>query len=120
MESRSVIIVHVRLLGFLARLSEHKELDVEIEAGSTVSDLIHLVAARLGNDFRQAVLDWHGNLHGGIELVLNQQHIAARKIAEITLWNDSNLTIVPLIGGGQKSISKEVNYVPRRIHEQAA
>lgn len=96
----SVIAVRVKLRGFLAQRAGGAELKQQIEAGSTVADLIQLVAERLGPDFRQALLDWHGNLHGGIELVLNQQHISARKISEISLWDDSDLVIMPLAGGG--------------------
>lgn len=97
-----VVVVHVKLLGFLTQLSKHKELDMEIEAGSTVADLIHLLAEELGQEFQQAILDRHGNLHGGVEVTLNRQHISARKISEITLSTGSDLAIIPMVGGGQE------------------
>lgn len=100
MDARSSITVRVKLFGFLAQLGEQTELEQEIEPGSTVADVIHLVAERLGPGFGQALLDWHGNLHGGVELILNMQHISARKISEFTLWDDSDLAIIPLVGGG--------------------
>ncbi len=96
-------MVHVKLLGFLAQLGGQTELELRIEPGATLADVIHLVAERLGPDFRRAVLDWHGNLHGGMEVLLDRQHISARKISEITLWDDSHLVIMPLVGGGQDS-----------------
>jgi molybdopterin converting factor small subunit len=94
-------MVHVKLLGFLAQLGGQTELELRIEPGATLADVIHLVAERLGPDFRRALLDWHGNLHGGMEVLLDKQHISARKISEITLWDDSDLVIMPLVGGGQ-------------------
>jgi molybdopterin converting factor small subunit len=102
-ESRPVIMVHVKLLGFLAQLGGQTELELRIEPGATLADVIHLAAERLGPDFRRAVLDWHGNLQGGMEVLLDRQHISARKISEITLWDDSHLVIMPLVGGGQDS-----------------
>ena len=120
MESQSVVTVHVKTLGFLTQLSDQSELDVKIEAGSTVLDLIHLVAAQLGADFGQAILDWHGNLHGGVELILNRQHISARRISEIALWENGELIIMPLIGGGQDINTEGGNHVQGRIYEQAA
>jgi len=99
-ESQSVVIVHVKLLGFLKRWSEQPQLDLEIEAGSTMQDLVYLLADRLGDDFRKAILDWHGGLHGGVELILNGQEIPPRQISEIMVWIESDLAIIPIIAGG--------------------
>jgi molybdopterin converting factor small subunit len=93
-------MVHVKLLGFLAQLAQQTVLELRIERGTTVADLVQVLADQRGSSFRQALLDWHGNLHGGIEVVLNREHISARRISEIRLWNDSDLIIMPLIGGG--------------------
>jgi len=100
MSTLSTITVRVKLLGFLSQLGQRAELELVIEPGATVADLVQLVADRCGPSFRRALLDWHGNLHGGIEVVLNREHIPARRISEITLWNDGDLIIMPLIGGG--------------------
>jgi molybdopterin converting factor small subunit len=102
-EPQPVIMVHVKLLGFLAQLGGQTEFELKVEPGATLADVIHLVAERLGPDFRRALLDWHGNLHGGMEVLLDRQQISARKISEITLWDDSDLVIIPLVGGGQDS-----------------
>ena len=96
MEPQPVIMVHVKLLGFLAQLGGQTELELKVEPGATLADVIHLVAERLGPDFRRALLDWHGNLHGGMEVLLDRQQISARKISEITLWDDSDLVIIQL------------------------
>jgi hypothetical protein len=107
MDARSLVTVHIKFLGFLAQLAQQTELELQVEPGSTVADLLYLVAERLGPDFRQALLDWHGNLHGGVEIILDQQHISARKISEIDLWENSHLIIMPLIGGGRSIDSIE-------------
>lgn len=94
------IEVSIKLFGFLAQLSEQTEVDMQVEAGSTVADVIHQLAERFGPSFRQALLDWHGNLRGGIEVVLNRRQISARRLSEISLQTDSVLVILPLVGGG--------------------
>jgi len=101
MDTQSTIMVRVKLLGFLAQLAQQTMLELRIERGTTMADLVQVLANQCGSSFRQALLDWHGNLHGGIELVFNREHISARRIAEIRLWDDSDLIIMPLIGGGQ-------------------
>jgi molybdopterin converting factor small subunit len=94
------IEVRIKLFGFLAQLSERTEIDMQVETGSTVADVIHQLARQFGPDFRQALLDWHGDLHGGIEVVLNQHQISARRLSKTSLQTDSILVILPLVGGG--------------------
>ena len=94
------IEVRIQLFGFLAQLSEQPVVDMQVEADSTVADVIHQLADRFGPSFRQALLDWHGDLHGGIEVVLNQRQISPRQLTTISLQTDSVLVILPLVGGG--------------------
>ena len=94
------IEVRIKLFGFLAHLSEQTEVDMQVETGSTVADVIHQLAGQFGPSFRQALLDWHGDLQGGIEVVLNQRQISARRLSKISLQTDSVLVILPLVGGG--------------------
>jgi molybdopterin converting factor small subunit len=95
------IEVRIKLFGFLARLSEQTEVDMRVETGSTVTDVIHQLAEQFGPSFHQALLDWHGDLQGGIEVMLNERQISARRLSEISLETDSVLAILPLVGGGR-------------------
>jgi molybdopterin converting factor small subunit len=95
-----MITMRVKLFGFLSRWSEGEELAVSIEAGATVADLLYIVAAQLGPEFQRALLDHNGNLHGGLEIMLNQRQIPARRISEVPVWEDGKLAIMPLVGGG--------------------
>ena len=100
MTSQGSIEVRIKLFGFLAQLSEQTVVDMQVETGSTVADVIHQLAERFGPAFRQALLDGHGILHGGIEVVLNQRQISARRLSEISLETNSVLVLLPLVGGG--------------------
>jgi molybdopterin converting factor small subunit len=94
------IHVQVKLFGHLRQSSPQHGVELEMPLGSTVSDLVSTLSEILGDDFRQALLDSNGNLHGGIEVVINEEHLPARKIASIVLPGISMVYFVPMIEGG--------------------
>ena len=99
-EPHPAVVVHVKLLGFLKRWCDRPGLDIQLRAGATVRDLLDLLAGRLGNEFRQAILDRNGDLHGGVELILDGQEIPPRKISGIQVCAETDLVIIPIIVGG--------------------
>ena len=99
-EPRSGITVRFNLLGFLARLSQDARPKLEAEAGSTLAEVIRVLGEKQGPELQQVLLDRHGQLQGGLELTVNGQPISGRKIAEIRLWESSEVLIIPLVGGG--------------------
>lgn len=96
----SRIKVHVTLSDFLSRVAPESKLEVEMDAGSTVADLITLLADSLGQDFRKAFVDREDRLHEGILIVLNKRLILKDQICEVVIEHGSNLSFIPLIGGG--------------------
>jgi hypothetical protein len=94
------IKVHVTLSDFLSRVAPESKLEVEMDAGSTVADLITLLADYLGQDFREAFVDREDRLHEGISIVLDKRLILQEQICEIVIEHGSNLSFIPLIGGG--------------------
>lgn len=95
-----IVRVRIKLLGHLRQFSPAPVLEMEIAAGSTILELIQKMTATLGQGFRQAVFDPSGDLHGGIEVVLDDEHLPARKISSIEINKDSSLFILPMIEGG--------------------
>lgn len=100
----STVHVQVKLFGHLRQFNPQPILELELAPGSSVSDLIQLLVQLLGDDFRESLLDREGNLHGGIEVVLNQAHLPARKIASILLSDACELVFMPMIEGGCRLI----------------
>jgi molybdopterin converting factor small subunit len=100
----STVHVQVKLFGHLRPFSPQPILELELAPGSTVSDLIQFLVQLLGDDFRQSLLDREGNLHGGIEVVLNEEHLPARKVASILLPDACELIFMPMIEGGCSQI----------------
>jgi hypothetical protein len=94
------IHAHVKLFGYLCQKSPQSALELEMKPDSTVIDLVITLSEILGEDFRQAILDSQGGLHGGIEVVINDEHLPARKIASILLPENSTVYIIPMIEGG--------------------
>ena len=94
------VTVRVKLSGFLSSLVSESELQVEVDAGSTVADLIGMLTKRFGDAFREAIVDRGGRLHGGIVVMLNRRAVVHQEIAKTTVNGKSELTILPLVGGG--------------------
>jgi sulfur carrier protein ThiS len=94
------VTVWVKLSGFLSSLVSESEFEVEVDVGSTVADLIGMLTERLGDPFREAIVDRKGRLHGGIVVMLNRRTVILREIAKTVINRESELTILPLVGGG--------------------
>ncbi|NIS63229.1 MAG: hypothetical protein GTO13_21820 [Proteobacteria bacterium] len=99
-KARPLVTVRVKLSGFLSSLVSESELEVEVAARSTVADLIGMLTERFGDAFRKAIVDREGRLHGGIVVMLNRRTVLPRKIAKTVINEESDLTILPLVGGG--------------------
>jgi hypothetical protein len=96
------INVKIKLLGFLEQFTGRKTLIQQVSPGCTVAEIIQIMIDLLGSDCKHALLDSHGNLNGGIEVVLNREHISAYQLDNIRIWEDSELILVPIIAGGAR------------------
>jgi GTP cyclohydrolase II len=99
-EKDTTIHVAVKLLGILGEYSQEKITNLRVDKGCTVAEVIQEIVADLGNDFKHTLQDRQGNLNGGIEVVLNREHISAYQLNDIRIWQDSELILVPIIAGG--------------------
>ena len=95
-----IIQVQVKLFGHLKQIAHQAVIDMDTPTGTSVDEVIQTIVQRLGEDFQKALLDQSGNLHGGIEIVLNHEHLPARRISKIYISQDSELFIMPMIEGG--------------------
>jgi molybdopterin converting factor small subunit len=99
-QSGQIIQVKVKLFGHLKQITQQAVFDMETPAGSSVAQVIHEFAQQQGNDFNKALMEQSGNLHGGIEIILNHEHLPARRINKIYIFEDCELFIMPMIEGG--------------------
>jgi molybdopterin converting factor small subunit len=99
-EQRNTILVNIKFLGFLRKWRKAASSQVEIQSNASVYDLLSQVAQDLGEEFRAALWDHTGQLHGGLELILNGRSIPAHQIKNVRITEDSELAIIPIIEGG--------------------
>ena len=98
-DSNSVRL-EVRLFGHLRQTNQQFPLMLDIPAGTTIQDVLLNLAEMLGEDFQRAIFDAAGNLHGGIEVVLNEEHLPARRIFTLSVQQGGSLYLIPMIEGG--------------------
>ena len=99
-EKDKPIVVRIRLLGFLEPYANSGNVTLEASVGCTVEEIILNMVSQLGEDFRLALLDSHGNLNGGIEVVLDGEHISPYQLSSRFFYGDSELILFPMIAGG--------------------
>ena len=97
---RPQVTIHVKLSDFLAKLVAEAKFDVKINAGATVEEFMAALTERLGDEFRRAIVDRNGKLHADIAVVLNNQFIPPQQFTELNIHETSNLSIIPIAGGG--------------------
>ena len=95
-----LVTVRVKISGFLSSLVPQSDFEVEVDARSTVADLIGMLTESLGDAFREAIVDRGGKLHGGTVVMLNRRTVLPREIAKTVINHKSDLTILLLVGGG--------------------
>ena len=94
------VTVHVRLSDFLARKALLAEFEIKTDAGITVEAFIAVLSDRFGKEFCHALVDRNGKLHAGIAIVLNRQFVPPRQMTRHTIDDTSELSIIPIAGGG--------------------
>jgi hypothetical protein len=73
--SERAITITVKVSDFLTRIVPESRFEVVLDTGSTVADLVGLLADLLGDDFRRAIIDRRNELHGGVMLVLKGEPV---------------------------------------------
>jgi hypothetical protein len=74
--------------------------EMKIEAGTTVEEFMVVLTKRFGEKFRRAIFDHHGNLNADIAVVLDNRFIPPQQTTEHAINDSSNLSIIPIAGGG--------------------
>jgi sulfur carrier protein ThiS len=94
------VSVHVKLSDFLARKAPLAEFEIKTNAGITVEAFIAVLSKRFGEEFCNALVDHAGRLHAGLAVVLNRQFIPPHQMTRHTIRESSDLSVMPIAGGG--------------------
>ena len=91
--------VQVRIFASLRRHIDAKGLDMPVNSGGTVRDVV----ARLAADYPELgdqILDGDGKLRAGIGIFLNGRKVQFKEGLDTPLQDGDRLAIFPAVGGG--------------------
>ena len=94
------ISVRVQLKGFLSRIVDEPETELDVPLGASVADVIVEVANHYGEGFRKVVLDGAGRVYGGMAISINEKVIPYQRISEINIEKTCLIILTPLAAGG--------------------
>jgi len=96
--------VQVRFLGFLERLAGNRETLVEVEAESTVMDLLERLGERYGEEFRTGLFRTPGEVHTYLRIFLNNEETQPRDriTGDPQQTSKMELIILPIFEGGSR------------------
>ncbi len=97
-------VVLVRFLGFLQRLTDHRETQVEIQGETTVLELLTILGKRYGPDFTSAIFRAPGEVHTYLRIFLDEKEAAPadRVDCDSTTEARMELIILPTFEGGSR------------------
>jgi len=92
--------VKVKLLGILADKLKVQDLNVELEKGATLRDLIVKLVDTLGEKARALLLDEKGHPRKLYNVLINGLEHEALNGLDTALSEGDTVSIIPLAGGG--------------------
>ncbi len=97
-------VVLVRFLGFLQRLTNHRETQVEIQGETTILELLTILGKRYGPDFTSAIFRAPGEVHTYLRIFLDEKEVtpADRVDCDSTTTARMELIILPVFEGGSQ------------------
>ncbi|MEN6298356.1 MAG: MoaD/ThiS family protein [Anaerolineaceae bacterium] len=100
-EINNTVSVTVRMMGFLQKLSEGINPQLQVQSGTSIYELLDRYTLQGKEELRTALWDSRGQLNGGLELILNGQVIAPSQMRDTKISQDSEITLIPVIAGGE-------------------
>lgn len=73
---------------------------LELPEGSSVHDMLSIVAARYGDELREYLFPDEGGLHPHVVVILNGRGVGVLEGLDTTLNDGDRVAILPSIGGG--------------------
>lgn len=98
--SQKSITVRVKLSDFLLKLTPENDFNISVPAACTVAEFIEHLGKRLGDEFHRTLLDKDGRLHAGYAIMQNKHFVAPQRLTELQILDNTEISIVPIIGGG--------------------
>ncbi len=91
--------VHFKCFGPLRRVLGSKILDIEIEEGSTVGDVVVKVIEMGGNEIRHLIMT-KDKISGNLIIMLNQADVTTRDGLKTQVSEGDTVSLLPHVQGG--------------------
>ncbi len=97
-------VVLVRFLGFLQRLTDHRETQVEIQKETTILELLTILGKRYGPDFTSAIFRAPGEVQTYLSIFLDDEEVSVSEPirADQSTARKVELLILPIFEGGSQ------------------
>jgi len=89
--------IKVSFFGTLVKITGERTTDIK---ALTIRDVINLLIARYGEEFRNAIYNEDGKLKRFINIYINGRDIRFLDYLDTKLSNGDEVSIIPAIGGG--------------------
>ena len=97
-------VVLVRFLGFLQRLTDHRETQVEIQGETTILELLTTLGKRYGPDFTSAIFRAPGEVQTYLSIFLDDEEVSVSEPigTDQSTTRKIELLILPIFEGGSQ------------------
>ena len=95
-----MIRVQVNFFSNVRALTGEPGSTLELPEGSSVHDMLIVVAARYGDELREYLFTDEGGLHSHVVVILNGRGVGVLKGMDTALNDGDRVAILPTIGGG--------------------
>ncbi len=97
-------VVLVRFLGFLQRLTDHRETQVEIQKETTILELLTILGERYGPDFTSAIFRAPGEVQTYLSIFLDDEEVSVSEPISMdqSTARKVELLILPIFEGGSQ------------------
>lgn len=93
--------VKIRYFASLREITNLRDEILEVDEGTTVLDVLSLLAGRHGDRFREYVFDSRtGNPRSYLQFLLDERSISTMSGLSTVLKRDCEFAIIPPVGGG--------------------
>lgn len=100
MTGAPLIRVDVNYFSNVRALTGEPGSTLELPEGSSVHDMLSIVAARYGDELREYLFPDEGGLHPHVVVILNGRGVGVLEGLDTTLNDGDRVAILPSIGGG--------------------
>jgi molybdopterin synthase sulfur carrier subunit len=91
--------MRVRIFGTLRKFAGAPVVDVDLEPGDTVRDLLQRITAQ-HSGLAEKILDEEGHLQSSVNILVNGRSVKFLDGLDSTLHEDDRLALFPAVGGG--------------------